>query len=278
MGRPWTFMDEAFQRPAYDPSHPGNYVTGTVFVVMSFSPKLNDSYRAIQAGAAGNGLHAYRADDGVGSGIILSQITKAIEDAEFVVVDLTDERPNVYYELGYAHGVGNASADVLLVAQAGSALHFDIGPMRVRFYSSTEELEEIVRKSLGQMLLATRSASTQPRSVVPSGGVFSLTFQTPVGDFGGGLVLLQKGVIHGGDESYLYLGRYQAETAESIAGELTVRHYRGSQTSILGHLSEERLTFSARQEGDRFVGEAKLLGRTGPRIGILGQRVAEAFV
>lgn len=90
-------------------------------------------------------------------------------------------------------------------------------------------------------------------------------------------MLLQRGVIHGGDESYLYLGRYQVKTAESIAGELTVRHYRGPQMSILGYLSEERLTFSARQAGDRFVGEAALLGRTGPKIDILGQRVADAF-
>lgn len=277
MGRPWTFMDEAFQRPAFDPSHSGNYVPDTVFVVMSFSPKLNDSYRAIQAGAAANGLHAYRADDGVGSGIILSELTKSIEDAEFVVVDLTDERPNVYYELGYAHGVGNASAEILLVAQADSVLHFDIGSLRVRFYSSTQELEEIVRTSLEKMLLTTRSAALHPRPLHPSGGVFSLTFQTPVGNFGGGLVLLQRGVIHGGDESYLYLGRYQVEGEESISGELTVRHYRGPQMSILGNLLEERLTFSARQAGERFVGEAKILGRIGPTIEILGQRVADAL-
>jgi hypothetical protein len=269
-------MDEAFQRPAFDPSHPGNCVPDTVFVVMLFSLKLNDSYRAIQAGAAANGLHAYRADDGVGSGIILSQITKSIEDAEFVVVDLTDERTNVYYELGYAHGVGNASADILLVAQ-DSVLHFDIGSLRVRFYSSTQELQEIVRASLEKMLLTTRSAALYPRPLHPSGGVFSLTFQTPVGNFGGGLALLQRGVIHGGDESYLYLGRYQVEGAELISGELTVRHYRGPQISILGNLSEERLTFSAQQAGERFVGEAKLLGRIGPTINILGQRVADAL-
>ena len=67
------------------------------------------------------------------------------------------------------------------------------------------------------------------------------------------------------------------EGVESISGELTVRHYRGPQISILGDLSEERLTFSARQAGERFVGEAKLLGRIGPTIEILGQRVADAL-
>lgn len=276
MGRTWSFMDEAFQRRAFDPSHPGEFIPNTVFVVMAFSPDMDDSYLAIKAGAATHGLNAYRADDSVGSGIILSDITKSIEDAEFLVVDLSHERPNVYYELGFAHGVGNASADILLVAKAGSTLHFDIGPLRVRYYSSAQELEEIVRTNLKKMLTTTRSVETQAR-LVASGGLFSLFFRTPVGEFGGGLALLQKGLIHGGDESYLYLGRYWAESAETITGELTVRHYRGTPLSILGYLSEERLTFSARQAGDRFDGQAKLVGRPGPSIEIKGQRVAEAL-
>jgi hypothetical protein len=271
-------MDEAFHRSAYDPSHPGHFVPDTVFVVISFSPDMDVSYRAIQEGAAAHGLRAQRADDSVGSGIILSQITKAIQDAEFVVVDLTHERPNVYYELGYTHGVGNASADVLLVARAGTVLHFDVGPMRVRFYSSAQELTEIVRTSLGKMVAATRFSAAQVRSGPPSGGVFSLSFQVSGGTFGGGLVLIQRGVIHGGDESYLYLGRYRAASGESIAGELTVRHYRGSPQSILGYLSEAHLAFSARQAGDRFVGEAQIVGRPGPLVEIRGQRVADALV
>lgn len=270
-------MDEAFQREAFDPNHPGDYIPDTVFVVMSFSPEMDESYRAIQVGAAEHGLQAYRADDGIGSGIILSQITKAIEEAEFIVVDLTHERPNVYYELGYAHGVGNSSADILLVAKSGSILHFDIGPMRVRFYSSPDELVDIIRTGLGKMKESTRSPVAESRSVT-SGGVYSLAFKTPVGGFGGGLILLQKGFIHGGDESYLYLGRYRVETATKISGELTVRHYRGSKLSVLGYLSQARLKFLAHQAGGRFVGQAKVLEMSDTRIEIEGQRVADAFV
>ena len=61
---------------------------------------------------------------------------------------MTQERPNVYYELGYAHGVGNESSDVLLVAERGTVLHFDVAPLRVQYYSSETELRDVVAEQL----------------------------------------------------------------------------------------------------------------------------------
>jgi hypothetical protein len=55
-------------------------------------------------------------DEDEGSGFVLREITDLIERAELIICDLTRERPNVYYELGYAHGVGNEAMDILLVA------------------------------------------------------------------------------------------------------------------------------------------------------------------
>jgi hypothetical protein len=156
MGREWSYMDEAFRRPGYNPSDQGDFTPNLVFVIMPFSPEMDGAFRAIQEACASIGLHAKRADDSPGSGIVLRDITDMIEQAEFLVVDLTHERPNVYYELGYAHGVGNASAEILLVARAGTALHFDVAPIRVRFYSSVEELRELATRQLSEMVRATR--------------------------------------------------------------------------------------------------------------------------
>jgi hypothetical protein len=61
----------------------------------------------------------------VGSGFIIREITESIERAEFLVFDLSYERPNVYYELGYAHGVGNEAPEILLIAREGTSVHFD---------------------------------------------------------------------------------------------------------------------------------------------------------
>ena len=49
-------------------------------------------------------LTASRVDHHVGSSIVFHDIARLIEEAEFLVFDLSEERPNVYYELGYAHG------------------------------------------------------------------------------------------------------------------------------------------------------------------------------
>jgi len=79
-----------------------------------------------------------------------------IDDAEFIVCDLSGERPNVYYELGYAHGSGNEAARILLIAKRDTHLHFDIAPLRVEFYESTEHLRSIISSKLKVMSRITR--------------------------------------------------------------------------------------------------------------------------
>ncbi|MFM8309123.1 MAG: hypothetical protein ACKN87_19310, partial [Microcystis aeruginosa] len=97
-----------------------------------------------------------RVDENSGSGLIIREITDLIERSEFIVCDLTNERPNVYYELGYAHGVGNEAMDILLIAKEGAVLHFDIAPLRVQYYSSSEHLRSIISSNLKAMIKATR--------------------------------------------------------------------------------------------------------------------------
>ena len=157
MGRKHTFMDREFGRPDYDSSDEGEFEEGLVFVIMPFSGiDMDEVYEAIKDECCKLWLRTRRVDESTGSGLVIREITDLIERAEFIICDLTRERPNVYYELGYAHGVGNEAMDILLVAKEGTVLHFDIAPLRVHFYTSTEHLRSIVSSSLKAMIKATR--------------------------------------------------------------------------------------------------------------------------
>mgnify|MGYP000079448618 CR=1 FL=1 len=157
MGRKHTFMDREFGRSDYDPDDAGSFESDLVFVGMPFSgEEMEDVWNAIKDECERLGLNAVRVDEKVGSGFIVREIAELIEGAEFIIFDLSHERPNVYYELGYAHGVGNEDLDILLIAKEGTKIHFDIAPLRIRFYRNTEELRRIIRGDLKFMMDETR--------------------------------------------------------------------------------------------------------------------------
>ena len=149
-------MDQIFHSQRYDPVDSGAFVRDLVFVILPFSSDMNEPFSVIREECGKLGLTTRRADDAVGSGIILQEIVELIENAEFIICDLTHERPNVYYELGYAHGIGNESADILLIARDETVLHFDIAPLRVRYYKTIDDLREIIAINLPAMVDRSR--------------------------------------------------------------------------------------------------------------------------
>lgn len=69
------------------------------------------------------GVDCIRVDEIQHSGKITDLILEHIATSEWLICDISTERPNVYYELGYAHGI---KKEVILIAEAGSNIHFDI--------------------------------------------------------------------------------------------------------------------------------------------------------
>jgi len=101
---------EALGRPiTFDPQE--------IFVVMRFSRNdENDNAwkHGIKPGIESCGLRAVRGDDYVESGQILEKVDKAIRRSRLVIVKVDENNLNVYYELGFAMGLGK---DVLLVSE-----------------------------------------------------------------------------------------------------------------------------------------------------------------
>lgn len=122
---------------------------GDVFIAMPFSgPEMEDVYRALREECERLGLSPERVDENDAASLIILDIVESIKKAQFIVFDLTYERPNVYYELGFAHGVGNTKTNVILIARKGTKIHFDIAALRIHFYDSTKHLRAIVRRIL----------------------------------------------------------------------------------------------------------------------------------
>jgi hypothetical protein len=119
------------------------FTTGKVFVAMSYadSPTKSRIYKAIVQACEKAHLSPNRVDESPGSGNILLEVIDGIEEGEFLVFDLSKGRPNVYYELGYAHGVGNRPEDIILIAKKGTRIHFDIMSFRILYYTSAPDLE-----------------------------------------------------------------------------------------------------------------------------------------
>jgi hypothetical protein len=136
----------------------------SAFVIMSFvSLESRETYAAIKDECSKLGLKTLRADESPTSDLIIKEIFSWIEKAEFIICDLSHERPNVYYELGYAHGVGNGPSNVFLVAAEGTLLHFDVAPFRVQYYRSTEHLRSLMATNFAKMVQAKREVEERFR-------------------------------------------------------------------------------------------------------------------
>lgn len=75
----------------------------TAFMIMPFLPDFNEIWTCIQDGMEQVDLEISRVDSKLLPGPIIKRIYKNIEDADYIVADLTGKNPNVLHELGYAH-------------------------------------------------------------------------------------------------------------------------------------------------------------------------------
>ena len=123
-------------------------VKNQAFVMMSISPEdaeLEDVLNAIKRAMKKYEIDCKRVDEVPHSGKITDLILEYIKISKYLVCDITKERPNVYYELGYAHGIGR---EVILIAKHGSSMHFDIKDYNTIFYRNLTDLESSLEKRI----------------------------------------------------------------------------------------------------------------------------------
>jgi hypothetical protein len=105
------------------------------FVLMPFAEQFREVYDQIYKSVCEqNHIRCWRVDELLGPGSITRDIIRGILEADIIIADLTDRNPNVFYELGIAHSIGNKT---IMTSQRGSDIPFDVGSYRIILYEQT---------------------------------------------------------------------------------------------------------------------------------------------
>jgi hypothetical protein len=95
-----------------------------VFVVMPFSDKFKNVYDlSIKEACKETGVFCERLDEQMFQESMLNQIYTQIYKSDFIIADMSERNPNVFYEVGYAHAKGK---NVILITNDDKDIPFDL--------------------------------------------------------------------------------------------------------------------------------------------------------
>jgi len=120
--------------------------SSSVFTIMSFKKEYDDVFNTFSSICKKHEFNAVRTDHDPNLNPITSRILDGIKESDFVIADVSEKSPNVFYEIGYAKGINRP---VIITAQKGTDLPFDIKDLPVIFYdrlNMKEDLEPSLEK------------------------------------------------------------------------------------------------------------------------------------
>jgi hypothetical protein len=131
-----------------NPNLSQSYRPNTAFIMMPINnsvPEYEDIYATYKECFSKFGVKAIRADEIEHEEVITARIIEEIKTSEFLIGDLTNERPSVYYEIGFAHSLGRR---VILYRKKGTTIHFDLAAYNCPEYKNITELKSLLTKRL----------------------------------------------------------------------------------------------------------------------------------
>ncbi|MBR6436905.1 MAG: hypothetical protein IKS45_10385, partial [Thermoguttaceae bacterium] len=120
-----------------------------IFVAMWFSPEVDETFAAIRDTIEMEGLKAYRIDKHEYNNNICDEMFAEIQRSSALIADYTGNRPNVYYEAGYAKGLGIPV--IMLIPKSDldnndKKPHFDIAQYNFIAYDGLDDLKQRLRQ------------------------------------------------------------------------------------------------------------------------------------
>lgn len=91
---------------------------------MPFTEDFEDIYKlGIKQSCEDAGAYCERVDEQIFTESILERVYNQISKADFIIADMTNRNPNVFYEVGYAHALGKRT---ILLTQNVDDIPFDL--------------------------------------------------------------------------------------------------------------------------------------------------------
>lgn len=122
--------------------------SNSVFLVMSFKKEYIDLYDAYTDVCKEFGFKTVRTDQVTSLERITPRILDGIRHSAFVMADVTEKSLNVFYEIGFADGLGRP---VIITAREGTELPFDIKDNPIVFWSTLNELKQRLQPIIAEV-------------------------------------------------------------------------------------------------------------------------------
>src|ERR1043165_2400165 len=120
----------------------------TLFVIMKFGdPALDSAYEGVYKpeGRAAGFEKVVRVDEIQDSGNISQQIVEHIATSRLIIADMSGERPNCYYEAGFAHALGKP---IVFCVRQQEKIHFDLTTYRFIIWDTEASLRRQIKGRL----------------------------------------------------------------------------------------------------------------------------------
>ena len=108
-------------------------------------------------------LKVIRADDINHAGSFIKDILENILNSHVVIADLTDQNPNVYYELGVRHSL---SPRTILISQSMDSVPSDLREYRTIVYETSAKGSKLFQERLHQFLIDIKDDPKRPDNPV----------------------------------------------------------------------------------------------------------------
>ena len=114
------------------------------FIGMPFDAKFQDSYTyGIKMPLDNNGVdcdkQVFRADEQFSNVDIMCKVCRAIQESEYVIINISDENPNVMFELGLAYGLNKY---VILLKDTSTPVISDLKGLEYIEYAHAGDLAQ----------------------------------------------------------------------------------------------------------------------------------------